>query len=77
VRASRSHLRVVGVEPEPETVLTALAPSHEPPASTLRPMPAPLAPRSLARPLGLRVMQAASDVAVFAVALLAGLRPNA
>lgn len=77
VRARRSHLRLVGAEPEPQILLTALAPRHEPPASTARPIPAPLVPRSLARPFGLRVMQVASDAAVFAVALLAGLRPNA
>ena len=58
-------------------VIVLTAPRHEPPASTVRPTIAPLAPRPLARPFGLRVMQAASDVAVFAVALLAGLRPNA
>jgi len=77
VRARRSHLRLVEMRSEPEILPTALPPRHEPPASTTRPIPGPLAPRPLARPFGLRVMQAASDVAVFAVALLAGLRPNA
>jgi hypothetical protein len=35
------------------------------------------APPVASRPFGVRVMQVASDAAVFAVALLAGLRPNA
>lgn len=70
VRVRRSHLRLVGADPQP---VTALPPRPEPPASTAR----PLAPRPLARPFGLRVMEVASDAAVFAVALLAGLRPNA
>jgi hypothetical protein len=69
VRARRSHLRLVAVEPEPEAPLTALAP-----ASTARPIE-PSRPQ--VRPFGQRMMQVASDAAVFAVALLVGLRPNA
>ncbi len=75
VRVHRSHLRLVGGAPE--APLPALVPQPEPPASTARPIAPPAGPRPLARPFGLRVMQVASDAAVFAVALLAGLRPNA
>ena len=63
VHARRTHLRLVEVEREPEA----------PPVSLARPVTA----RPLTRPLGQRMMQVASDAAVFAVALLVGLRPNA
>lgn len=77
VRVRRSHLRLVGAEPQPDAPQTALAPRNEPSVSPARPLERPVPPRPLARPFGLRVMQVASDAAVFAVALLAGLRPNA
>jgi hypothetical protein len=77
VRARGSHLRLVQAEPEPEAAQAPLAEalSAEAPASTLRPIAAP--DRSLERPFSQRMMQVASDAAVFAIALLVGLRPNA
>jgi len=74
--ASRGHLRLVR---------GALAGDEDAPLVRSEPLPRrwapspqlPLARRSLSRPLGQRVMQAASDVAVLAVALIVGLRPNA
>jgi hypothetical protein len=64
VRGSRSHLRLVPA--------AAASSSANPTRRHSR-----VAPPSLSRPLGQRVVQAASDVAVLAVALIVGLRPNA
>jgi hypothetical protein len=78
---SRSHLRLVPagagfdedaplVRSEAQRRMSAGPQLHVQPA-------APLAPRSLSRPFAQRMMQLATDVAVFAVALIVGLRPNA
>jgi hypothetical protein len=72
VRARRAHLRLVEAEPEPEA---PSVPGADPPASALRFIAAP--DHSLERPFSQRMMQVASDAAVFAIALLVGLRPNA
>jgi hypothetical protein len=69
-RARRAHLRLVEPEPEAPSV-----PGADPPASALRFIAAP--DHSLERPFSQRMMQVASDAAVFAIALLVGLRPNA
>jgi hypothetical protein len=52
-------------KPLPASSRAATPPAERPP------------PPSLARPFGQRVMQAANDVAVLALALLSGLRPRA
>lgn len=75
LHAGAAHLRLVARAPEVPTL--ALTRTPEPPASAARPIAPPLTSRPIVRPFGQRVLQAASDVAVFAVALLVGLRPNA
>jgi hypothetical protein len=65
VRSRASHLRLV----QPV--------SAGPAVSVVRPVPARSRPGSLSRSFGQRMLQAASDVAVLAVALIVGLRPNA
>jgi hypothetical protein len=67
-----SHLRLVHSVPM-VVVPAAVAPV----VIAARPAPARSRPRSLSRPFGQRMVQAASDVAVLAVALIVGLRPNA
>ena len=64
VRGSHCHLRLVPP--------AAASPAASPTPRHVRP-----GQRSLSRPFGQRVVQAASDAAVLAVALIVGLRPNA
>jgi len=69
VRGSQSHLRLVS----PALLPGAQLPGAQLPAAQQR----PLTRRSLSRPWGQRLLQAAGDVAVLVVALIVGLRPNA
>jgi hypothetical protein len=64
VRGSHSHLRLVPAAAASSSASPTLRHSR-------------VAQRSLSRPFGQRVVQAASDAAVLAVALIVGLRPNA
>ncbi|MEO8178731.1 MAG: hypothetical protein ABI895_07855 [Deltaproteobacteria bacterium] len=79
VRGSQSHLRLVHSAPLPAALSpAALSPAALSPAAPLPAAPQrPLARRSLSRPWGQRLLQAAGDVAVLAVALIVGLRPSA
>ena len=76
VGGSRSHLRLVraGVAGDELAPLVRSGVRRRRSASGSE---APLARRSLSRPFGQRMMQAASDIAVLAVALIVGLRPSA
>jgi hypothetical protein len=71
VRGSHSHLRLVRSAP----LLPPPAPA--PTVAANAAVPARHARRSLSRPFAQRMVQAASDVAVLAVALIVGLRPSA
>ena len=73
-RLRRSHLRLVCPSAAAERPL----PSRRAPVPPVVPPVVPRGPApSLSRPLGQRLLQAASDAAVLCVALLSGVLPNA
>jgi hypothetical protein len=84
VGASRSHLRLVrgALAGDEDAPLTRSGPlsrrwAASEPLSRRWAARLPLPRRSLSRPFARRMIQAASDVAVLAVALIVGLRPSA